>query len=329
MRLLLLFAALLGVSDVRAQTTAAPMSRVASGVWLLPGGIRPDRQPDGNSVIFAAPAGLIVVDTGRHAWQRDALLAFARTEARPVVAIVNSHWHLDHVSGNPALRAAYPGLKVYASGAIDAALAGFLARSAADAPHYLADASLPAATREDIANDLATIRNGPALRPDVVIAASRSMTIGGRPLRLDLAPDAATAGDVWVYDRRSRVAAVGDLVTLPAPFLDTACPDGWRAALARIATTPFRIVIPGHGAPMTRTRFALYRAAFDSFIDCARSTAPRGQCAANWAGMVQPLLGTDPLASRQARGMAGYYVDLLRANHGNSPSCTVAAAPAR
>jgi glyoxylase-like metal-dependent hydrolase (beta-lactamase superfamily II) len=298
---------------------------VARGVWLLPGGIRPERQPDGNTVIFDAPKGLIVMDTGRHVWQREAILAFARAEKRRVIAIVNSHWHLDHVSGNPALRAAFPGLKIYASGAIDGALTGFLAKSAGDAPRYLADSTLPAATREDIGNDLATIHNGTALRPDIVIAGSRAVTIGGRSLRINLAVNAATAGDVWVYDERSRVAAVGDLVTLPAPFLDTACPDGWRTALAQIAATPFHTAIPGHGGVMSRTQFALYRAAFGSFIDCARSTSARGLCAANWASMVKPLLGADPLASRQAKGMAGYYVDLLRANRGNSAYCAVAA----
>ncbi len=102
---------------------AAPAPRdVAPGVWLVPGGIPPDRQPDGNSVIFAAPAGLIVVDTGRHSWQREAILALAHAQKKEIVAIVNTHWHLDHVSGNPDMRAAYPGLRVYASDAIDGAL---------------------------------------------------------------------------------------------------------------------------------------------------------------------------------------------------------------
>jgi glyoxylase-like metal-dependent hydrolase (beta-lactamase superfamily II) len=324
MRRLLFLAALLAIGEASAQS-AEPVTPVAPGLWLLPGGIKPERQPDGNTVIFNAPKGLIVMDTGRHAWHRDAILAFARAQKQPVIAIINSHWHLDHVSGNPALRAAFPDLRVYASGAIDEALTGFLAKSASDAPRYLADTTLPATTREDIGNDLATIHNGTALRPDIVIAGSRIVNIGGRTLRINLAANAATAGDIWVYDSQSRVAAVGDLVTLPAPFLDTACPDGWRTALAQIAATPFRTAIPGHGAAMTRTHFALYRAAFDSFIDCARSTSARRLCAANWASMVKPLLGADPLASRQAKGMAAYYVDLLRANHGNSPYCAVAA----
>ena len=112
-------------------------------MWLVPGGFPPDRQPDGNSVIFAAPEGLIVVDTGRHSSQREAILALARAQKKEIVAIVNTHWHLDHVSGNPDLRAAYPGLRVYASDAIDGALKNFFPSSVKDSAAYLDDPKIP------------------------------------------------------------------------------------------------------------------------------------------------------------------------------------------
>ena len=105
------------------------------GVWMIPGGIPPNRQPDGNSVIFEAPEGMVVIDTGRHAWHREAILSLARLQQKEIIAIVNTHWHLDHVSGNPDLRAAHPGLRVHASDAIVGALAGFLPASAKDSAH--------------------------------------------------------------------------------------------------------------------------------------------------------------------------------------------------
>jgi hypothetical protein len=77
-------------------------SAQAPSVWVLPCGIRPDRQRDGNTVIFSAPKGLIVMDTGRHAWHREATLAFARAEKRPIVAIVNSHWYLERRCTRPS-----------------------------------------------------------------------------------------------------------------------------------------------------------------------------------------------------------------------------------
>jgi glyoxylase-like metal-dependent hydrolase (beta-lactamase superfamily II) len=290
-------------------------------VWLIPGGIPPNRQPDGNSVIFAAPAGLIVVDTGRHSWQREAILALARAQQKKIVAIVNTHWHLDHVSGNPDLRAAYPSLRVYASDAIDAALTGFFPSSVKDSTAYLDDPQIPQETRDDIRGDLLTIQNGAALRPDEVISVSGTMTLGGRPLRINLARDAATAGDVWLYDEKSRVAVLGDLVTLPAPFLDTACPDGWKVALQQVAATPFKVAIPGHGGPMTRAQFLLYQAAFEAFIVCSNSGRPQDECATGWADSIRTLLADDSLEWQRAREMAAYYVGMLRANGGRSKFC--------
>jgi len=309
--------------SARADDATPPQPQsVTRGVTLIPGGIRPNRQPDGNTVIFDAPSGLIVMDTGRHKWQRQAILDFAKARGKPIAAIINSHWHLDHVSGNPDIRAAYPGLKVYASNAIDNALTGFLARSAAGAREQLASGDLPPETADDVRGDVATFENGFALKPDVVIDKSATRTIAGKRLQVNLAPNAATDGDVWVYDPATRIAAVGDLVTFPAPFLDTACLAGWSAALKRVAATPFKTLIPGHGAPTTRVQFAIYRTAFDAMIACSASTRSETECASDWTAAVQPLLGIDPAGPRRAAAYAAYYVkDVLRAHGGKSAEC--------
>jgi len=320
----LVAATLAAVATAGTDVVPAPAptpQEVEPGVWMIPGGMRPNRQPDGNSVIFDAPSGLVVVDTGRHAWHHEAILELAKSHKKDVVAVVNTHWHLDHVSGNPALRAAFPELLVYASNAIDGALSGFLAKSAGNAATYLDDPEIAEEMRDDIRGDLATIRNGAALRPDVVVTASGSTTLGGRVLRINLAPDAATSGDVWLYDERTRVAVLGDLVTLPAPFLDTACPDGWRVALGQVAETDFQVAIPGHGPAMSRAQFLTYLDAFDAFIACSNSVRPQDACASGWAESVQPLLGNDPLERQRAQGFAAYYVEMLRAHDGRSEYC--------
>ena len=90
---------------------------IAPGVVILPGDVPENRGPDGNTVIFATPRGLVVIDTGRHAWQSDAILAYAARQHRPIVAIINSHWHLDHSSGNRRIKAVFPQAPLYATGA--------------------------------------------------------------------------------------------------------------------------------------------------------------------------------------------------------------------
>jgi hypothetical protein len=61
---------------------------IATGVWMIPGGIPSNREPDGNTYIFDAPNGLIVMDTGRHKWHRQAILDFAKARGRPIAAVV-------------------------------------------------------------------------------------------------------------------------------------------------------------------------------------------------------------------------------------------------
>src|SRR4051812_27690148 len=92
-------------------------THIAKDVDLIPGRFVPGSQPDGNTIVFNATRGLIVIDTGRHPDHTNAILDFAKQRKRPVAAVVNTHWHLDHIGGNPVVRRAYPGVRIYASSA--------------------------------------------------------------------------------------------------------------------------------------------------------------------------------------------------------------------
>lgn len=301
---------LLGLALLLATPTASPETqRLDDHTIFVPGGIEPGRQPDGNSIIIEGPEGVVVVvDTGRHPAHSDAILA--ATQGKPIVAIVNSHWHLDHTSGNPRLKAAFPQARVYASNAIDEALTGFLKDSAKQSRDALASGKLPATIAEDVRGDLATIDHGPRLRPDVVIAHSQVISLAGRVLYVNLAPNAATAGDVWLYDPAAKRVIAGDLVTLPAPFLDTACPEGWEKALDAIAALDFTSLVPGHGPVMTREDFTAYHLAFTTFLDCSNSDRPMETCTGGWMNAARRWLNEDE--AKNFADYAGYYGDLIR-----------------
>ena len=89
---------------------------------LITGGVYEDKGPDGNTIILDAPDGLIVVDTGRHPDHAAKILAYAKAVGKPVAAIVNTHWHLDHTTGNMDLLKAYPGVPIVSSRAIEGKL---------------------------------------------------------------------------------------------------------------------------------------------------------------------------------------------------------------
>jgi|CXWL01.1.fsa_nt_gi glyoxylase-like metal-dependent hydrolase (beta-lactamase superfamily II) len=303
---------------------APPPVELTRGVTLISGGILPNRGPDGNTVIFDAPQGLIVVDTGRHVWHSDAILAFAQARGRPIAAIFNTHWHLDHSSGNRRIKAVFPAARVYTTNAIDRALSpeGFLRinRNEAQLRAMLEDPNVPEIRKDEIRNGMATMDASDQLRPDVAITQAERMRIAGRRLDVRLTAGAVTDADVWLYDRRTRIAVLGDLVTFPAPFFESACPNAWRAALDDVWATPFRTAVPGHGAPMNRDQFNAYRLAFGAFIDCVNSSAEPPQCTSAWTNGIAQFLTTDALRT-EAGEYADYYVGFLRRNGGKGQTC--------
>ena len=169
-------------SEPRPSPVTPELREVAPGVLLLPGAILPGRGPDGNTVVLTAPDGLIVVDTGRHAWHSDDILALAERLGRPVAAVVNTHWHLDHSSGNRRIKARYPAALLYATNAVDRALGegGFLSRELARAPSLLESADLTDAQKEEVSAFVETMDHSETLRADVVVSRSGRMRIATR-----------------------------------------------------------------------------------------------------------------------------------------------------
>lgn len=290
------------VFSVLSLNAAANPVEIAPGVYLLRGEFVPGRQPDGNSVVFTAPRGLILVDTGRHVAHTRALLDFATAKRRPVAAVINTHWHLDHTGGNVLLRREVPKVRIYASAAIDEALKTFLASYATQLRDALPTTS--GSEQQSHRTELGLIESG-QLSPDEVIARSGSRKIAGRALRINLETSAATKGDLWIVDAKSSTLVAGDLVTLPVPFLDTADPKGWQDALDRIAETKFDRLVPGHGPVMTRAEFERYACAYRNLLACAAST--RKDCASGWFADVGTLVAeTDrDFATR----VMSYYLD--------------------
>ena len=260
---------------------SAPAS--AESYHLIPGRVPLDWQgPDGNTIILDAPDGLIVMDTGRSPRHAQAILDHAKARKRPIAAIINSHWHLDHTTGNDDLRKAYPKAEVYATTAIEGALVGFLNRNREDVERKLADPNEAEASKAQMRRGRDRIDHPDKLRPTRPVAKSGTVTIAGRKLDLHVAPFAATEADLWVYDPEEKLALVGDLVVDIVPFMDTACPDGWSKALDAVAATPFTTLIPGHGPAMDRANFLAWRMAYNNLMKCGRSSADKKVCIAGW-----------------------------------------------
>jgi glyoxylase-like metal-dependent hydrolase (beta-lactamase superfamily II) len=284
----------------------APPGADRAGWHLVPGSFEPGRGPDGNSVFLDAPAGLILIDTGRHPAHQEKLLAYARARGKPIAAIVNTHWHLDHSGGNAEVRAAYPQAELYASKAVDGALTGFFPQSRKAAEEFLASGKADPEQAAEIRRDFAAMDDVASLAATRPVTRSGEIRIAGRRLQVNLARFAATEGDVWIYDPRSKLLVAGDLVVGPVPFFDTGCPEGWREALTALAETPFTTLIPGHGRPMTKPQFLQWRTAFGNLLDCAVTDRDKAQCVAGWKSDAAAFIPAD---DRRIDGMVTYYLE--------------------
>jgi glyoxylase-like metal-dependent hydrolase (beta-lactamase superfamily II) len=69
------------------------VDKIKDNLWVLKGG-------GGNTAVFVTATGITVVDTKNPGWGQPILDAIKKISDKPIVRIINTHTHGDHVSGN-------------------------------------------------------------------------------------------------------------------------------------------------------------------------------------------------------------------------------------
>jgi glyoxylase-like metal-dependent hydrolase (beta-lactamase superfamily II) len=200
---------------------------------------------DVNVSVVEGETGLVVVDTNTADAIVETLADLRRLSARPVVAIVNTHAHFDHVEGNPSLLEAY---------------------------------DQPAVSAHESAADLIEPR------PGRTFSSVATIDLGDRALELVHPGRGHTDGDlvVRVVDTGpgADVLLAGDLVEesgAPA-YGDDSFPMDWPLSLDLVLDLvgAGTVVVPGHGAPVDRAFVEEQRAAIGVVAETIRDLASRG-----------------------------------------------------
>lgn len=258
---------------------AAPFSyttvKVAEGVYAF---VEPPGHAivSGNTTVIVGDDGVAVVDTGHHpALTRRMVDEIRALTPKPVLFVVNTHWHNDHVAGNYVYAEAFPGARFVAhqftARLMDAetrvyqgpscqpfirtqskALREALASGIALDGKPLADARR--ARYESIVADAdAGIEECTQFRYkgiDLAFDDRVTLRLGGREAQVMFLGRANTAGDAVVVVPDARVAAVGDLLVHPFPFAFQSYIGEWAAVLRRIESLDLAAIVPGHGPVM-------------------------------------------------------------------------------
>jgi cyclase len=206
--------------------------KVQANVYMLVGA-------GGNTTVQIGDDGVLVVDSKSEAAAPALLEEIRKLSNKPIVWLINTHLHADHMAGNEAL------LKIGNTDSLRRArviahenVLNRLANPAPGGPSRVAEA--------------ATLN-------DTYFGSFKDFFFNGEPVFVHHMPAAHTDGDSMVLFRRSDVLATGDLFTPERyPIIDAAnggTVQGVISALNRILeiTVPARYqeagtyVIPGHG----------------------------------------------------------------------------------
>lgn len=251
-------------------TNEPQLVTVAAGVhaWIGAGG-------DSNAGAIDTPDGLLVIDAQQYprlARQfRDALRQ--ATGDKPLRALINTHCHLDHTSGNVV----FADLPILAhEKTLSAMQAGLGPRSGAhwtitDFPTKLrmlfgqnimelvpdGDPAQAWFKQRVSLPDYDTVTIAP---PTQTFADQFTFHLPNETVHLDYWGPAHCDGDIVVYLENSKVVFLGDLLFHGRfPWLGDCDLDGWIDRLARVLSLDVAVVVPGHGTPTDLAEVARFR----------------------------------------------------------------------
>lgn len=202
--------------------------QITPDVWAISGF-------GGNVGVLRTDAGTVLVDSMAFTMQGKRLRELAEElTGRPVIAVISTHYHLDHTHGNPGMSADMRFIS-----------------STSTRKHLLT-------TEPDFWEEHA------AFLPQELIDDDRTLEFGNKTIRVLHPGRGHTDGDLIIVFTDDGVVHVGDLMFNGRyPNIDLEAGGSvreWPATLDRIAELEYDHVIPGHGPPTDREGLAGFRA---------------------------------------------------------------------
>ncbi|MGR4043971.1 quinoprotein relay system zinc metallohydrolase 1 [Pseudomonas sp. JDS08PS003] len=206
--------------------------QIAAGTWLLEGSTDNFAKANGGNIVNTAfivtDSGVVVIDSGPSKRYGEALRqAIAATTDKPVIQLLLTHHHPDHVLGNQAFSDVPIG-----------ALAGTTAllRQQGDA------------MAENLYRMVGDWMRGTEVVLPTQVLEPGVLEVGGHRLRL-LGLSGHTGADLAILDENTGVLFAGDLVFYQRALTTPNSPglEAWLKDLDTLQGLSWKLIVPGHG----------------------------------------------------------------------------------
>jgi len=265
------------------QITTVPLR---PGVWVLSG------FANGNILVHDDGTDVLLIDaqSDRRVGLADSALRALTT--RPVRTVVTTHYHDDHIGGNPHWRA--------------------------QGARLIAQCNVAVQARKDtVITEWRDWHRTPApadALPTECFTDSLTIRRAGDQVVLHHVAPAHTDGDLMVWLPGANVLHMGDVLELGAPpFIDYWAGGTWEGMLAAVdaglgIANAETIIVPGHGPATNRAGMVAYRAMLQAVGQRVRDAVQRGEAMTAIMG-ARPAAGYEESFGGQSR--ADQFVQLL------------------
>ncbi len=228
------FLALIGCVQADVKPNNFAIEDIGNGIYVHHGqhlDIDEGYQGDICNISFVVgERGVAVIDTGGSLKVGKQLReAIKKVTNKPILYVINTHVHPDHIFGNAAF--------------------------VQDKAQFVGHAKLGDAMqlRQEAYDKLnirylgADAKGSEIVKPTLLIKAPMDLDLGGRTLKVTPYPNAHTDTDISVFDSKTGTLFTGDLLFIERTPVIEGDIKGLIAAIDALKTYPVKQVVPGHG----------------------------------------------------------------------------------